>query len=165
MRRSPALILAALGATLAGCVSDGPQPKEPVTPGPQPRNAMPAYLVVNVKDFVDTDQNGYLDSGSATVYAFAEEYALPLDMEGSFVFTLTGPGGAPVAEWIMGPEQTEACRIKTQVGPGYGFTLDLRRVGAEKSEVKDTALFAEFTDTKGRAVRSSQLNVTVGRAR
>ncbi len=114
---------------------------------------------------VDTDQNGYLDSGTATVYIFADGFALPLNAEGSFVFTVKSSEGQMLARWDITHDQAAVCRIKTQVGPGYGFNLDLRRVGAEKTDVRTANLVGEFTDTHGRSIRSGQLSVTVGRAR
>jgi hypothetical protein len=157
-------LLIVMSAALTACVSDQPQRRAP-RPGPQPRNAAPSHLVVNVKDFVDSDDNVYLDTVIATVYVFAEGYALPLDAAGTFTFRLSEPGGGTLAEWVISPDQAEPCRIKTQVGPGYGFTLDLRRAGAEKVEHREAALIGEFTDAKGRSIRSGRLSVTLGQVR
>lgn len=158
-------VLLGMIAVLAGCVSDGPAPPVRRAPGPQPDNALPSHLVVNINDFVDTDQNGYLDTGTATVYIFADAYALPLNTAGSFVFTIEDPAGAPLGEWVITPEQADGCRIRTQVGPGYGFSLDLRQAGAEKTGGRDAILFGSFTDASGRTIRSGRLSVTIGQAR
>ncbi len=133
MSSRAAALSIALSVSLAGCVSD--QPERPIRkPGPQPFDAAPTHLVVNVKDFVDSDDNGYVDSSIATVYVFAEGYALPIDPAGTVTFRVSAPKGGQLAEWVISPEQSAPCRIKTQVGPGYGFTLDLRQAGAEKIE-------------------------------
>lgn len=162
MKAFPACVI--MGGLLAGCVADGPS-RSVNGPGPRPTNAVPTHLVVNMKDFTDTDRNGYLDSATATVYLFADGYALPLDTTGSFEFTLTESSGATIADWHITPEQADPCRIKTQVGPGYAFNLDLRQVGAEKSEQHDASLIGQFTDTRGRTVRSGRLSVTIGHVR
>lgn len=164
MNSRAVMLLAAMGVTMAGCVSD--QPERPIRkPGPQPFNAAPTHLVVNVKDFVDSDDNGYLDSSIATVYVFAEGYALPINATGTFTFRISAPRGGQIAEWVISPEQSAPCRIKTQVGPGYGFTLDLRQAGTDKLDQREAVLVGEFTDAKGRSVQSGRLSVTVGRVR
>lgn len=160
----PAPLMLLFIASLSGCVSDDGSRIGP-TPGARPRDAAPSQMVVNMKDFVDTDQNGYLDTGVATVYLFAGGYALPIDTAGSFVFTLTDPTGGVLAEWAVTPEQAAGCRIKTQVGPGYAFNLDLRPAGAEKSEAPVATMTGQFTDAKGRSARSGRLSVTLGQAR
>jgi hypothetical protein len=159
VKRAAAMVF--LACALAGCVADGPGPRRE-TAGPQPRGAVPAHLVVNIKDFVDTDRNGYLDSGTATVYLFADGYALPLTTTGTFDFVLTEPGGKSIAQWAITADQADACRIRSQVGPGYAFNLDLRPVGAEKTEQSEAVLIGQFTDTHGNTVRSGRLSVTVG---
>ncbi len=153
-----------LAVSMAACVSDQPERKPP-KPGPQPLDAVPSTLVVNVKNFVDSDDNGYLDSGVATVYIFSEGYALPLDEAGTFTFRLSDPGGGTLAEWVISPDQAAPCRIKTQVGPGYGFTLDLRRAGAEKVDHREAGLVGEFTDARGQTIQSGRLSVSIGRVR
>lgn len=157
-------LLAAIAVALMGCVADGPSPGAN-SAAPTPRESPPSHLVVNMKDFIDTDQNGYLDSATATVYIFADGFALPLDAAGSFVFTVTASDGKTLAEWSITPEQASACRIKTQVGPGYGFNLDLRRAGAEKIQRQDAGMTGQFTDARGRSVRSGRLSVTLGSVR
>jgi len=151
-------------AGVAGCVSDEPPRAGPAT-GTKPHDAVPSQIVVNMKDFIDTDQNGYLDTGVATIYIFASGYALPIETAGSFVFTLTNAMGSTLAEWTVTAEQAAACRIRTQVGPGFAFNLDLRQRGAERVEGPAATMTGQFTDTKGRAVRSGQLTVTLGPAR
>jgi hypothetical protein len=167
IRRALLAAVFTVAPIVAGCVSDGPRPDR-ASPGPQPRGAAPTRLAIATPNFIDSDGNGYADTVTPVVYLFTDGYDVPLDIAGSFLFRLHDRRGQVLAEWPISLEQADACRIVNAVGHGYAFSLDLRRVGAERIEQTEGVLVAEFTDTKGRRVasdKSSAAWVSVGRVR
>jgi hypothetical protein len=149
-RRAAALLAAFL---LSGCAS-GPHPAARA-----PENARPGALSLNVSNFVDTDENGYLDTSTVMVFIFAEtlQYQLPLRLAGEFDFTLEGPGGKTLAAWTFNRAQAAAALRDLGPGPGYVFELSLPdggggtdRLGATEAELACTFRPAEGPPLKAR---------------
>lgn len=153
-------------------MSDGPTPP----PRPQPRNIeqpsglVPERLVLSAEPIpLDTNENGYYDTFTVTVYLFAEEtrYPLPIHVDGSLAFTLSDPSGKAVAAWSFTPAQVERMKILSATGlAGYASSLSIAEVTDDRMPTERGSLTAVFTpsDTSMSPVRSrGSATVRVGR--
>src|SRR5262245_30533374 len=93
--------MVAVSCTLAGCVTEGPPlPPAPRPPPPQAADAKPDHIVSSAPQVPeDTDRNGFYDQISVTIYLFDDRYRTPIDVPGSFTFTLTDEKGKALATW------------------------------------------------------------------
>lgn len=160
-------LLGGSGATLTGCVADGPQPPTPTKPRdlPAPRGLAADRLLLAVGDTpLDTDGDGYADTFEATVYLFSGRADLPFHAEGTFQFILVGAGGQQLATWVLPPERASTSRMKTIVGEGYLFRLDLNDAGGDRLDGARATLIAAFISSEpGASPVSASTSVRAGR--
>lgn len=159
-------VLAAAAALLPACVSDGPPPapRPTVREVPAPRGLTPDRLVLAVSDTpLDRDGDTYADTFEATVYLFASRADLPFHADGSFRFVLIGRTGERLAEWTLDGQQIADSRMRTIVGEGYTFRLDLNDADGDRIDARRATLLAAFTPTGMPTPVSASTSVRVGR--
>ncbi len=118
--------------------------------------------------FEDTDGNGYGDANQVLAYVYADpmRYPIPIEIEGSFTFTLTAMSGHVLAEWKFDEEAAARSRGRLPAGPGYVFQLSLLQASTDKIEQSEAELRCEFRPHKGEPIRSRlSAPLIVGRTR
>lgn len=147
---------------LAGCVSAEPRDRAPPK---QPQWARPTTMLVSTSFPEDSDGNGYFDTMGVTVYLFDDQFAVaPIQVPGTFSFTLTGPDGQDLATWTLPPDRAAAAVRAMPPGPGYVIRLSLLEGGTDRTTARNAELYAVFSPAEGEPVRAKALTVTVGRS-
>ncbi len=162
----PCFVIAAVVAS--GCVTEGP----PTRPPPRPVQAQPEGIRVTVVDLAatrygrDSDKNGYADEVNAMVFLFAPPHSAPLNIPGSFSFSMFKQDGKPFATWDFDVQKSAAAAEKLLPGPGYRFQLSVLDRGTDRFESEDLQLWCVFTPADGEPIRSKNpIQVTLGRLR
>lgn len=119
------------------CVADGPQP--PRRPKPQPiqvpAGTLPGIVQLNASPTAaDTNNNGFADTITVTVYLFPSPPAPPVPMEatGDFLFLLEDDSGERLAEWPVDQAQARAAARRFAPGIGYHFELNINEVASDR---------------------------------
>ncbi len=144
------LLLAGVGG---GCVADnagGRGSRTAQRPPPPDARAERVVPVVSGQ-FVDTDGNGYRDSNQVIIYVFTGGgYAIPIEADGAFEFTLTDRGGRPIRRWTFTRDEATQRRARLPAGPGFVFTLSLLAgEGGDTVNEGEADLFGVFTPISG----------------
>lgn len=148
------IVLTALGV-LTGCAAQNKPSRG------SPSDAVPGAIALSVGDFVDTDQNRYRDTTSATVYVHALAYPIPLAAKGSFEFQLQTVRGETLRTWTFDQRATAAALREMAPGPGYVFSLSLR--GSDQLEQTEAEILCTFRPVSGDPVyRRLDAPVAVG---
>lgn len=152
---------------LAGCVADGPQPPERPTPRTieQPPGILPERIVLSVEPVsLDTDENGFYDSFSASVHLFGDEtkYPVPFHADGTLTLTLSDSKSEIIAQWVLPPAQLSKARAAAATGLlGYILTLNINDVATDKVKARRGAITCRFDPAGGGPPAVSRGSATV----
>lgn len=131
----------------------------------QPAGIVPERVLVANEPLEDRDLNGYVDTIRAVVYVFGDtnRYPLPITVEATFQFRLTGEGGDSLGVWAFAPRESSRAAFLTQPGPAYGFEINLNAVGTDRHPAQAARLTCELTTADGTRVASREpLEVRIG---
>jgi hypothetical protein len=131
----------------------------------QPADIVPERVLVANEPLEDRDLNGYVDTIRAVVYVFGDtnRYPLPITVEATFQFRLTGERGDSLGVWAFAPRESSRAAFPTQPGPAYGFEINLNAVGTDRHPAQAARLTCEVTTADGTRVASREpLEVRIG---
>lgn len=132
---------------------------------PQPSDLLPERVLVANEPLEDRDLNGFVDTIRVIVYVFGDtnRYPLPIIVDATFQFRLTGEKGDSLGVWAFAPRETSRAAFPTQPGPAYGFEINLNAVGTDRHPAQAARLTCEITTTDGTRVASREpLEVRIG---
>ncbi len=146
------LLLAWWGVWGSGCVADNGGGRGSRASQRPPADARAERVVPVVSgQFVDTDGNAYRDTNQVIVYVFTGGgYAIPIEADGAFEFTLTDRAGRPIRRWTFTRDEAAQRRARLPAGPGFVFTLSLLSgEGGDTVSEGEADLFGVFTPLSG----------------
>lgn len=159
----------ALFITLVGLVGCGGNVRTgDATPPPypaQPSDIQPERVLVANEPLEDRDLNGFVDTIRVVVYVFGDtnRYALPITVDATFQFRLTGEKGESLGVWAFAPRESSRALFPTQPGPAYGFEISLIAGGTDRLPSQAARLTCEITTDDGTRVASREpLEVRIG---
>ncbi len=152
---------------LGGCAGNNvPSDRSSASTLPtQPAGIVPERVLVANEPLEDRDLNGYVDTIRAVVYVFGDtnQYPLPITVEATFQFRLTGERGDSLGVWAFAPRESSRAAFLTQPGPAYGFEINLNAVGTDRHPAQAARLTCELTTADGTRVASREpLEVRIG---
>lgn len=152
------LLLCALAAGLAGCVSDSPS--KPDAGAMRSTGVRPSGLVLVVPNsFIDTDSDRILDSANIVLYVMGpagpREELLPIEAPGRAEFRLADRDGRALAEWGFDAEQVRSRWATLGPGPALVFTLGLPKDRQARRRMSGE-LSCTFQSPDGRMLRASR---------
>lgn len=117
------------------------------------RSADPIDMVVQPSLAEDSDQNGFVDAFSVTVYLFPPPKVSkqPVWAEGTLEFELNTAKGEPLGRWTVAQDDLRQYRARFAPGPAYNIGLGLLP-GEDVIEAQEGRMLAWFVSAQGRRV-------------